>query len=108
MNATLFILVSQNRFWDSKIRAMKIESTKILYIKPSRKRQITRYYSLCLLGLNQHDENFQKEIENNMKTFLDFEDLEEQREFILNLSREKGIKICDFSLLNLNLKKYIF
>ena len=38
---------------------------------------------------------------------MDIEDLEEQREFILNLSREKGIKICDFSLLNLNLKKYV-
>ena len=56
--------------------------------------------------LNQHDENFQKEIQNDMKTFLNFEDLEEQREFILNLRREKGMKICDFSLLNLNLKKY--
>ena len=56
--------------------------------------------------LNQHDEKVQKEIQNDMKTFLNFEDLEEQREFILNLRREKGMKICDFSLLNLNLKKY--
>ena len=37
-----------------------------------------------------------------MKTFLNFEDFEEQKEFILNLSREKGMEICDFSLLNLN------
>ena len=54
---------------------------------------------------NQYDANFQKEIKKDIKTFLNFEDLEEQREFILNLSREKGMKICDFSLLNLNLKK---
>ena len=57
--------------------------------------------------LNQHDENYQQEIQNNMKMFLKIVDLEEHREFILKLSREKGMKICDFSLLNLNFKKYI-
>ena len=41
-----------------------------------------------------------------MKIFLKIVDLEEQLEFTLNLSKEKGIKICDFSLLNLNFKKY--
>ena len=38
---------------------------------------------------------------------MDIEDLEKQREFLLHLSKEKGMKICDFSLLNLNFKKYI-
>ena len=57
---------------------------------------------------NQYDANFQKEIKKDIKTFLNFEDLEEQREFILNLSREKGMKICNFSLLSLNLKIYVW
>jgi len=52
--------------------------------------------------LNQHNENYQQEITNDMKIFLKTVDFKEQREFILNLSREKGMKICEFLLLNLN------
>ena len=57
--------------------------------------------------LNQHGENYQQEVFKNIKIFMDIEDLKEQREYLLNLSKEKGMKICEFSLLNLNFKKYI-
>lgn len=81
-----------------KKKHIDIERLKILNNK------LERISGLIQNFLNQHDENFQKEIKNDMKTFLNFQ---EKREFILNLSREKGMKICDFSLLNLNSKKYV-
>ena len=63
---------------------------------------------LIQIWLDKYDENFQEEIQNDMRIFLKIVDSKEQEEFILNLSKEKGIshqEISYFSLLNLNLKK---
>jgi hypothetical protein len=65
---------------------------------------------LIQIWLNQYDENFKEEITNVLKIFLEIVDSKEQEEFILNLSKEKGIshtEISYFSLLNLKLKKYV-
>ena len=60
--------------------------------------------------LNQHDENYQQEIFNNMKIFMDIEDFEdfgEQTEFLLNCKKENDKKIYEFFLGKIKLRLYI-
>ena len=55
----------------------------------------------------QHDTDLKEEMDNNIKDFLQNEDLQKQCELILNFSPAKRKKFLDYSLLHLDSYKYI-